>query len=86
MKRHHYQGNSYIVTTFNWGWLASSGSVHYHHGRKHGCVQAGRVLEELRLLHLVLKAIRRRLSPMWLGGGVSKPTPKVAYFLPKPHF
>ena len=37
-------------------------SVHYHHGRKHGSVQAGMVLEELRVLHLVLKANRRRLT------------------------
>jgi hypothetical protein len=29
------------------------GSVHYH-GGKHGSIQAGMVLEELRVLHLVL--------------------------------
>ena len=29
------------------------GSVHYHHGGKHGSIQAGIVLEEeLRVLHL----------------------------------
>ena len=32
------------------------GSVHYHHGGKHGSVQAGMVLEELRVLHLDPKA------------------------------
>ena len=34
--------------------LANSfkGSVHYHHGRKHSSIQAGTVLEELRVLHL----------------------------------
>jgi hypothetical protein len=28
-------------------------SVHYHQGRKHGSIQAGMALEELRVLHLV---------------------------------
>ena len=37
------------------------GSVHYHHGREHGSIQAGIVLEESRVLHLVLKANRRGL-------------------------
>jgi hypothetical protein len=39
------------------------GSVHYHHGRKPGRVQADRVLEkELRVLHPHLKAVRKRLT------------------------
>jgi hypothetical protein len=42
------------------------GSVHYHHSRKHGSVQAGVVLNELRVLHLDLKAARKRLSPHWV--------------------
>ena len=29
-----------------------SGLVHYHHGGKHGNMQADMVLEELRVLHL----------------------------------
>lgn len=37
-------------------------SVHYHKGEKHGSVQAGIVLEELRVFHLVSKATRRRLA------------------------
>jgi hypothetical protein len=43
------------------------GSVHYHHGGKHGSIQAGLVLEkELRDLHLDLKAARRRrILPHW---------------------
>jgi hypothetical protein len=46
------------------------GSVHYHHGRKHGSIQADMVLEEeLRVLHLDPKAVRRRLSHGQLGGG-----------------
>ena len=44
------------------------GSVHYHYGRKHGSIQAGMVLELLRVLHLHPKAARRR---------VLKPTPTV---------
>jgi hypothetical protein len=41
-------------TTFNWDWL--KGSVHYHHGRKHGSMQADTVLEkELRVLLLESK-------------------------------
>ena len=39
------------------------GSVHYHHGRKHGSMQAYLVLEkELRILHLGPEAARKRLS------------------------
>jgi hypothetical protein len=34
-----------------------------------GSIQAVVVQEELRVLHLHLKAARRRLAPMWLGGG-----------------
>jgi hypothetical protein len=37
------------------------GSVCYHLGRKHGSIQAGMVQEELRVLHLVLKATRGKL-------------------------
>jgi hypothetical protein len=31
------------------------GSLHYHYGKKHGSIQAGMTLEELRALPLVLK-------------------------------
>jgi hypothetical protein len=34
----------------------------YHHGRKHGSTQAGMELEDLRVLHLVPKATRKRLN------------------------
>jgi hypothetical protein len=38
------------------------GSVHYHHGRKHGSAQIGMLLEkEQRALHLDRQAARRRL-------------------------
>jgi hypothetical protein len=60
VKKYHDQGNSckgQLVYSFR-------GSVHYHHGRKHGSL----VLEkELRILHLFLKAARWRLSlPHWV--------------------
>jgi len=53
----------------------SKGSVHYHQGgREHGSIQAGMVQEELRDLHLHLKAARGRLSiPRQLGGGSPSP-------------
>jgi hypothetical protein len=60
------------------------GSVHYHHGRKHGSVQAGMVLEMLRVLHLVPKANRRRLLPDNLEEGL-KAHSTVTYFLQQGH-
>jgi len=38
------------------------GSVHYHHGRKHGSMQADMVLEEPRVLHLDLQASGDRVD------------------------
>jgi hypothetical protein len=41
---------------------SSKDSIHYHHGRKHGSIQADTVLKkELRALYLDLK-VGRRLS------------------------
>jgi hypothetical protein len=37
-------------------------SVHYHQSRKHGSVQTGMMQEELRVLHLYLKAAKKRLT------------------------
>jgi hypothetical protein len=47
------------------------GSVYYHHGRKHGSIQADTVLErELRVLRLDLKAAER--EPVhYTGSGLS---------------
>jgi hypothetical protein len=55
------QGNS-----FKGKHLIRSG-LHYH-DRKHGSAQEGMALEELRVLHLVPKANRRRLTSRQLGG------------------
>jgi hypothetical protein len=57
--------------------LQKEASVHYHYGGKHGSVQAGRPLKLLlRVLHLVPKANRRRLSPTCLRGGSQIPSPQ----------
>ena len=55
MKRHHDQGNSYKEQYFTGAGLQA------HHGWRHPSVQAGMALEELKFLHLVLKANRRLL-------------------------
>ena len=52
VNRHHDQGNSYKEQHLIGAAYTFRGSVHYHHGRKHGSVQADTVLEELRVLHL----------------------------------
>jgi hypothetical protein len=52
-------------------------SVHYHHGRKHGSIQADMMLEELRVLHLTPKANRRLAS--------AKPTTTEIHFLQQGH-
>ena len=59
--RHHDQGISYKGQHLQA--YRFRGSVHFHHGRKHGSVQADTALEkELRVLHLDPTAARRRLS------------------------
>jgi hypothetical protein len=64
VKRHHDQDKSYKGKyEIGAGLYSFRGSVHYHHGRKYGSLQADVVLEkELRDLHLYLKAARRWLS------------------------
>jgi hypothetical protein len=46
-------------------------SVIYNYGKKHGSMQADVIMKQLRILHLDLKAARRRLS---------KPIPTVTHF------
>ena len=68
------------------------GSVHYHHGGKHGSMQADMVLEELRVVHLDPKAAvgdsstgsqEDGLFPHWaeLEHRTSKPTCTMGHFL-----
>jgi hypothetical protein len=61
VKRHRNQSNSHKGHHLIGGWYRFRDSVHYQ-GGKHGSIQAGMVQEELRVLHLVLKRTRRRLS------------------------
>jgi hypothetical protein len=61
------------------------GSVHYHHDRKHGSVQAD-IVQELRVLHLVSKTNRRRLASRQLGRRSLKAHPHSDTLPPtKPH-
>jgi hypothetical protein len=46
--------------------------VYYHYGGKHGSIQAGTVLEELRVLHLIQK-VNSRITSRELGGGSQNP-------------
>ena len=62
VNRHHDQGKSYKGQHLMGPAYSFRGSVHYHHGGKHGNMQADMVLEELRVLHLDLKAARRLAS------------------------
>jgi hypothetical protein len=63
MKRHHDQDNSYKGKHSVGAGLQFQRFIHYHHGRKHGSIQADIVLEkELRVLHLDPKAVRRKVQ------------------------
>jgi hypothetical protein len=61
------------------------GSVHYHHGRNNGSVQADIVLEkELGVMHFDLTAARRTASKA-ARRRISKPTSIVTNFLQQGH-
>ena len=49
------------------------GLVFYHHGRKHGSIQANMVLEDPRLLHLDLQAAEEDCLPAGSRGGTGIP-------------
>jgi hypothetical protein len=74
----------YLKDNFNWGWFTGSEvqSIIIMVG-KHGSVQAGMVLEELRVLHLHPKEARSRLFQV--ARSVSKPIPTVTHFLQQSH-
>ena len=64
VKRYHDPGNSYKTKHLIGADLHFRGLVYY--GGKHGSVQADMVLEKnLGVLHLDLKAARRRLAQHW---------------------
>ena len=56
VKGHHDHGNSYKGQHFIGAGLQFRGLIHYHHGGKHGSVQANIVMEELRILRLDTEA------------------------------
>jgi hypothetical protein len=61
-----------IRTTFNWGWLRGLEVQRFSSlssRQEHDSIQAGMVQEELRVLHLHLKAANGRLDSRLLGGG-----------------
>jgi hypothetical protein len=51
-----------IRTAFNWGWLTGSEVQSIFIKREHDSIQVGIVQEDLRVLHLHLKAARRILT------------------------
>jgi hypothetical protein len=55
------------MKTFNWDWLTGLEVQPIIICVEHGSVQTGMVQEELRVLHLHLKAASRRLSSRKLG-------------------
>jgi hypothetical protein len=54
-------------TAFNWDWLRGSEVQSITSRQEHGSIQAGMVQEELRVLHLLLKASSRILTSRQLG-------------------
>ena len=69
MKGHHDHGNSYKGKLSLGLAYSLRGSARYHHGGKHGSMQADLVLEkELRVLHLDLQTAEGD-SNSALGGG-----------------
>ena len=88
VKRHRDHRDHSYKKTFNWG-LAHDfiGLVHYHHGRKHGSMQADTVLEkELKILHLDPQAAGRECNTgqAW-ASETSEPTHLVTQFLQQSH-
>jgi hypothetical protein len=73
-----------------WGQLELAysfrGSVHYHHSKYHGSMQADMVLEkELRVLHLDSKATRTDCFLQATRRRPPKPTHTVTHFLQQGH-
>jgi hypothetical protein len=55
MKRHHVQGNSYKGKHFIGAGLQFQRFSPLYHGKKHGSMQTGMMLEDPRVLHFDLK-------------------------------
>jgi hypothetical protein len=72
MSRHHDQDNSYKGHFIGAGLQVQRFSS-LSSRQEHGSIQVEVGLEETKALHLAPKADRRRLSPIWLGGGSQSP-------------
>jgi hypothetical protein len=62
-----------IRTTFSWEWLTGSEFQSIVIKEEHGSILAGVAQEELRVLHLHLKATRKRLASRQLRLGSESP-------------
>ena len=76
VNRHHDQGSSHKGQHLVGAGLQVQRFCPLSLKWEHGSVQAGRVQEELRVLHLAQKANRKRLSSMGQGGGSQSPHPQ----------
>ena len=56
-----------VKRAFNWGYLTGSEVQSVIIKQEHGSIQTGMVQEELRVLHLHLKAVRKILAFRQLG-------------------
>jgi hypothetical protein len=76
MKRHHDQSNSYKENHLIGAGLQVQRISSLSSRWEHGSFQEGMVLEELRVLHLVSKADRRKLSFRQLEKRPQSPLPQ----------
>jgi hypothetical protein len=72
-----------LIRTFNWAGLQVQRFSPSSSGWEHGSIQAGMAQEELRVLHLYLKAASRILASRQLR--VLEPTPTVTHLLQQGH-
>ena len=75
-----------IRTTFNWGRLIDSEVQSIIIKAEHDSIQASMVQEELRVLHLHLKAASRILTSKQLGQGYESPHSQATPTPTRPHF
>lgn len=76
VKKHHDYGKLYKDNQLKGLACRFWGSGNYYQSRKHGNIQAGMALKEARVLYLVPKATRRRLSWRQQGKGFQSPPQK----------
>lgn len=75
-----------LIRTLSWIWLTGSEvSVHYHHSRKYGSVNAGMALEKLSASTSWSQGSQEKTVSQAARRSVSKPTPTVMHFLQQGH-